>query len=300
MIFGGLAMDCKHLKSIIDRQISEWMEVKPHQMVSGDETIRVTLPLLEPDGDVLCLYVAEREGGLLVHDGGHIGGVLYGMRQGGPTKHDRELVSYLLDQHGLRRDPEKGTVYIETDEDGLRFWLMELGWVVALVPFLIASTFTPEQRKRAPGGRTAEAVAQRLQEAGLDYAVERNKEMWGVSGRDWHIDFMYNAPGTALSKGKLVCVLTLDLDAPKPLKRADKTMATLLDLLGQAPADAQCEYGLVYSVGNDSWAHHPAAWLLAAAGEHSQLITYCWDDEEQQERFIDRVRQDLDACVSAP
>ena len=236
----------------------------------------------------------------MVYDGSQIEGLLFEARPNGPVKHDRELLAYLLDQHGLMRDPYNGIVYVETDEDGLRFWLMELGWVVALVPFLIPPPFPAEQGKRATGERTAEAVAQRLQEAGLDYAIERNVEMWGVSGRDWPIDFMYEVPGTASSKGKLVCVLALDLELPKPLKRADKAIAALLDLLGQVPAEAQCEYKLIYSVGNDSWPYHPAARLLAAAGELSQLTTCCWDDEEQQERFIDGVRQDLSAGAFAP
>ena len=293
-------MDCQYLKSVIDRQISNWMEVKPHRMVNGDQVIQVTLPLLMPDGDVICLYLAERYGSWVVHDGGQLGGLLYGIRQGKASKHDREMVQHLLDQSGLKRDSKDGTVYVETDEDGLRFWLMELGWILALVPCLIPVSFPPEHGKRAIGERTAKSVAQRLQEAGLDYAIERNKEMWGVSGRDWRTDFKYEVPATALSMGKLVCILALDLDVPKPLKQADKTIATALDLLGQAPTNSQYEYRVVYSIGNDTWADSPAARLLAAAGEYPRLTTYCWDDEEQQERFTDQVRQDLSACAFSP
>ncbi len=293
-------MSPEYLKTVIDRQFSEWMRVSLHRMVAGDEVCQVTLPVLEPSGDVVSVYVTESDGRILVHDGGHISGLLFESRRNGPTKHDRELVKHLLDQSGLKRDSKDGTVYVETDEDGLRFWLMELGWILALVPCLIPVSFPPEHGKRALGERTAKSVAQRLQEAGLDYAIERNKEMWGVSGRDWRTDFRYEVPDTALSRGKLVCILALDLDVPKPLKQADKTIAAALDLIGQPPTNSQYEYRVVYSIGNDTWANSPAARLLAAAGEHPRLTTYCWDDEEQQESFTDRVRQDLRACASSP
>ena len=293
-------MDCEYLKSVIDRQISDWMEVKPHKMTSGDEVIRVTLPLLEPDGDVLCLYVAEREDGLVIHDGGHIGGLLFGIRRDGPTEHDREVVVKLIDHHGLKRDQERGLVFVETDEGGLRFWLLELGWVVALIPFLVLPSFPTEQGMRAKNERTARAVSQRLQETGLEHAIERDDEARGASGRDWRIDFSYVVPATVQSEGKLVRILALDLDVPKPLEEADKTIAAALDLLGAAITASRCEYGVVYGVGNNSWAHHPAALLLAAISEHSPLSTYCWDDVGEQERFMERLKEDLLTRPLAP
>lgn len=144
-------MDCERLKATIDRQMSEWMAVKPHSMVNGEPAIRITLPFPMPDGDTLCVYVSERNGRLVVHDGGQLGGLLYGVRQGKPDKRDKELVTRLLDQSGLAQDSEDGIVYIETDEDGLRYWLMELGWVVALTPYLLASPIPPELRKDSRG-----------------------------------------------------------------------------------------------------------------------------------------------------
>ena len=144
-------MDCEHLKATIDRQMSEWMAIKPHSMVNGAPVIRITLPFPMPDGDTLCLYISERNGRLVVHDGGQIGGLLYGLRQGKPDKRDRELMTRLLDQSGLAQDPDDGIVYIETDEDGLRYWLMELGWVVALTPCLLASPISTGGRKSVHG-----------------------------------------------------------------------------------------------------------------------------------------------------
>ena len=148
-------MDCEHLKATIDRQMSEWMAMKPHSMVNGDSVIQVTLPFPMPDGDTLCLYISERNGRLVVHDGGQIGGLLYGIRQGKSNKRDRELVTHLLDQSGLAQEPDNGIVYIETDEGGLRYWLMELGWVVALTPCLLDPPIPLEQRKGLHGLRGA-------------------------------------------------------------------------------------------------------------------------------------------------
>ena len=148
-------MDCEHLKATIDRQMSEWMALKQHSMVNGAPAIQVTLPFPKPDGDTLCLYVSERNGGLVVHDGGQLGALLYGLRQGKPDKRDKELLTRLLDQSGLAQEPGDGIVYIETDEAGLRYWLMELGWVVALTPCLLDPPIPSEGGKGAHELRSA-------------------------------------------------------------------------------------------------------------------------------------------------
>jgi hypothetical protein len=142
-------MNPEYLKAVIDRQFSEWMGVSPHRMVTGDEVCRVTLPLLEPSGDVICVYVTESDGHTVIHDGGHISGLLFESRRNGPTKQDRELVQGLLSDSGLKKDPETGLVNVETTEDGLRYWLMELGRVIALIPALIPTSSPAAGRANA-------------------------------------------------------------------------------------------------------------------------------------------------------
>ena len=125
-------MTSEYLKTVIDRQFSEWMRVSMHRMVASGEVCRVVLPLWEPSGDVVTVYVSASDGHIVIDDGGHISGLLFGARPNGPTRQDRSLVERLLLDSGLTRDSDTGVVSVETIEDGLRYWLIELGSVVKI------------------------------------------------------------------------------------------------------------------------------------------------------------------------
>ena len=68
-------------------------------MVTGDEVCQVTLPLLEPSGDVISVYVTESDGHIVVHDGGHISALLFESRRNGPTRQAQRTAPVILTTH---------------------------------------------------------------------------------------------------------------------------------------------------------------------------------------------------------
>ncbi len=293
-------MNPEYLKKVIDRQFSEWMGVSLHPMVTGDEVCQVTLPLLEPSGDVISVYVAESDGHIVIHDGGHISGLLFESRRNGPTRQDREAVQRLLSDSALKKDLETGLVNVETTEEGLRYWLMELGRVIALVPVLIPTSSPTPRRANAARkvGRTARELTNRLVQEGFSHAIVPQHTVRGLTNRSHWVDLSYTAThppfeGSKEDSGKIVYILAVDLDVTKPLDKADKTIAVANDLAWSVDNGSEIAIRMVYGFGREDWVQEPAAKLLAAAGEKSSYSSYSWDDTEGQSEFLTRVGQDL-------
>ena len=293
-------MSPDYLKNLIDRQFSDWMGVSPHRMISGDEVCKVTLPLLEPSGDVISVYVANGEQEIIVHDGGHIAGLLFESRPKGPTKQDQEVVDGLLSDSGLRKDSGTGLVNIETNEDGLRYWLMELGRVIALVPALIP---TPPVQRRSNGtrrrmGRTARELTCRLHQEGYIHAITPQRTVQGITNRSHWVDLSYTASdiGFEGSKGispRIVYILAVDLDVARPVDKAGRSIIAANDLVCSTTEEYQVDVRMVYGFGKADGVQEPAAKLLSATGEKSSFSSYSWDDKEEQSEFLTRVGQEL-------
>ena len=292
-------MTPEHLKNVIDRQFSEWMKVSEHRMVSGEAAFRVVLPLWEPSGDVVTVYVSDNDGPIVVDDGGHISGLLFGVRPNGPTRQDRSLVGRLLSDAGLSRDTDTGVVSVETNQDKLRYWLIELGRVIAIVPALIPVT-PPSSSGTGPArtrGRTARQMRNRLVHEGFSKAINPPKKVRGVSDRTHTVDLSYATQRPLMdfgsSKVTTVHVLALDLDVSNPFEKADRSIAAANDLLWSSDATNEIDVRMVYGFGSEVGLKEPAAKLLATAGEKSTFNSYSWDDMEEQNRFLSDVGQDL-------
>ena len=298
-------MNPEYLKTVIERQFSEWMKVSRHRMGTGEEVCRVILPLWEPSGDVVTVYITERDGQTIVDDGGHISGLLFGSRPKGPTKKDRDLVERLLLDSGLTRNADTGVVSVETTENGLRYWLIELGRVIALVPALIPITH-PNSTRTGPSrvrGRTALQVRNRLVHAGFSKVIRPPQKVRGVSERTHTVDLSYATHHSPIGLGgsdlvKTVHVMAVDLDVANPFEKADKSIAVVNDLLWSTNEADLIDVRMVYGFGSEGGVEEPAAKLLAAAGERSAFNSYSWDDKEAQNRFLTHVGQDLVAQVA--
>ena len=295
-------MSPDYLKKLIDRQFSDWMGVSPHRMMSDDEVCQVKLPILEPSGDVVSVYVIESDGGVVIHDGGHISGLLFESRRNGPTKQDREAVQRILSDSGLKRDPETGLVNVETTEDGLRYWLMELGRIIALTPALVPTSFPTRRRTyaRRKIGRTAYELTERLIKEGFSHAIKPQSLVRGLTNRPHLVDLSYDAfhppfEGGKKNSNKIVHVLAVDMDVAKPLAKADRSIAVANDLAWSVDNSDEIGVSVVYSFGKEDWCEEPAAKLMQAAGKNSLFSSYSWDDEEKQSELLTRVGQDLKA-----
>ena len=298
-------MNPEHLKAVIDRQFSEWMKVSLHQVDDGEKACRVTLPLWESSGDVVTVYVTERDGQTVIDDGGHISGLLFESGLSGPRKQDRDLVERLLLDSGLKKNPDTGVVHVETTVAGLRYWMIELGRVIALVPELIpvASPTWSKIGSSRTRGRTAREVRNRLVHSGFSKVINLSQKVRGVSNRIHTMDLSYSAPPSPLALGetgfmRTVHVMAVDLDVSKPLEKADRSIGIANDLIWATEEDGVIEVTMVYSFGKEEGVDEPAARLLATAGERSSFSSYSWDDIEGQNRFLTSVGQDL--AVLAP
>ena len=298
-------MSPEYLKALIDQQLSVWVNVASHRMVSGEEACRVTLPLWEPNGDVISVYVSENDQGLVVHDGGHVLGFLFESRRNGPTRQDREVTERLLSDSGLTLDTFTRQVRVATVEDGLWYWLMEMGRIIALLPALVP-TISPNQPSTISHvsprirGRTARELRNRLVHEGYGKAIPPPRRVRGLTNRSHDVALSYTTGQTLLQwdqgiSVKTVHVLAVDLDVARPLQKADKSIAAANDLLGSYDDSSEIDVRMVYSVGKEDGHQEPAARLLAVTGERSSFRSFSWDAKEDQSRFLALVGQELAA-----
>ena len=295
-------MNYEHLKTIIDGQFSEWMAVKPHKMAGGSEVWRVTMPLLEPNGDGITIYLTERDGRFLVEDGGHISGLLHELSYGNPTHRHWAIVDRQLYHSGMEKNPTTGLVYVETNKSNLRYWMTELAQLIAVLPHLLPKPPRPpiysDFEKNSSGlSELSRIVSERLSKAGLYGTIQHNKAILGQTGIKRRVDFAYTARRSGFEAEKVVYVLAFDLNVKNPLDKASRKLAVANDLAWSTPSysDWKVDVRLVYSLLSGLWEDAPEARLLTAAGEKSELSSYWWDDPSQQDKFIADVSKDLPA-----
>ena len=310
-------MNYEHLKTIIDGQFSDWMMVKPHKMAGGGEVCRVTMPLLEPNGDVITVYLTERDGRFLVEDGGHIAGLLSDLSGGKPTQKFWNIVDRQLYHTGLKKNPATGIVYVEADESGLRYWMTEMAQLMAVLPHLLPEPSSPLRylvpdensaslselpqtdwevsKKLSELPQTVWEVSEKLKEVRFYDAIQFNQMVLGQAGIKRRVEFAYNTWQSGFGIGKAVYVLAFDLNVKNPLDKAGRKLAVANDLAWSTPSysDWKVDVRLVYGLRPGIWEDAPEARLLTAAGEKSELSCYCWDDPGQQSKFIAGVSEDL-------
>ena len=296
-------MNCESLKSIIDRQFSDWMMVKPHKLADGGETCRVTMPLLEPNGDVIDVYLTEKNGRFRVSDGGHISGLLFELSYGKPTQTHWNIVDRQLYHTGMKKDLATGLVYVEADESSLRYWMTELAQLIAVLPHLLPKpslsrpySLTEKNLSSLPKSpKIVCEVSEKLNEAGFDDAIQFNETVSGQTGIKRQVDFVYTTRQLGFGVEKAVYILAFNLDVKNPLEKAGRKLAVANDLAWSTPSysDWIVDVRLVYSLRAGTWDDAPEARLLTAAGEKTELSSYWWDSPDQQGRFIADVSKDL-------
>ena len=115
---------------------------------------RIELPLLEPSGDSIGVLVRQSSSGYTVHDGGHIGGLLFQSTPDGPSRSDVKTVKAIIQSSGLAEDHDSGIVYVETDFDSIPYWAYEIGRVVSVVASIVPSTLpNPDKAAETAGSK---------------------------------------------------------------------------------------------------------------------------------------------------
>ena len=148
-------MNCSELRDIVAKYSVESIE-----HVDTRAGCRIELPISEPGGDSIGVIVQELGDGYRVHDGGHIGGLLFQAGPRGAAPADTRAVRALLRAADLSEDPESGIAFVDTDADSTAYWAYEIGRVIA-VAASIAPSRSPARSQSAAGDEENRSSADR-------------------------------------------------------------------------------------------------------------------------------------------
>ena len=113
---------------------------------------RIELPISEPGGDSIGVIVKKLDGGgYRIHDGGHIGGLLFQAGpQGAPAAAVR-AVRELLRAADLSEDPDSGVAFADADARAVPYWAYEIGRVIAVAASIAPSPALARAQSAADG-----------------------------------------------------------------------------------------------------------------------------------------------------
>ena len=127
-------MNCTELRDLIAKYSVESIELSDTR--AGR---RIELPISEPGGDSIGVIVQELGDGYRVHDGGHIGGLLFQAGPRGASPSVARAVRALIRSADLSEDPESGVAFADADADSVAYWAYEIGRVIAVAASIAPS-----------------------------------------------------------------------------------------------------------------------------------------------------------------
>jgi hypothetical protein len=274
----------------VRNQVTERIHIQP-----VGSMCRVELPLLEPSGDAVSVYVEEQDNRLIVHDGGHISGLLFEAGPAGASAADKRTVEAFVKDTGLARDPERGVVFAFAEKASLTYWMFEIGRTIAVASTIVPTIMRPRRVRRRLGPRIAQQIVQRLIAEGLMTFIKPGLTVRGVTEQSRYVDFSYTVPPNPLQQQAetSVFILALDLDVADPIAKAYRGLAAATDLSGAAVNNNAIDVRLVHSVGSANGTAERAIKLIRVAGAKHLLKDYSWDDPSDRNLFLTSVAQEL-------
>ena len=127
-------MNCTELRDLIAKYSVESIALSDTR--AGR---RIELPISEPGGDSIGVIVQELGDGYRVHDGGHIGGLLFQAGPLGSSPSVARAVRALIRSADLSEDPESGIAFVDADADSVAYWAYEIGRVIAVAASIAPS-----------------------------------------------------------------------------------------------------------------------------------------------------------------
>jgi len=263
---------------------------------------KVALSLLEPSGDAVNIYIEEALTGFMIHDGGHIRGILFQAGPAGASPSDKRAINNLIADTGLKSDSDTGRVFAQADDHNLVYWVMEIARTISVGAAMIPTSTPRSWRNRRLGPRIASAITKRLVTEGLMGAIHPGTNIRGITEQERYVDLSYTIPKNRIGVAvdTTVLILTLDLDVNNPIAKANSGLAVATDLVGAAREDHAVNVRLVHSVGSANGNAERARRLIKVVADKHLLQDYSWDDPEDQGRFITTVGQELAPFVGTP
>lgn len=271
------------------------------RVLSNEHACRVETPLREVNGDAVNIFVEERDGRLMVHDGGHIAGTFFEAGPAGASAADKRLLDNLVKESSLEVDSNNGIVFAMAETSSLNYWMFEVARTVLIASSAIPAAAPRRRRRRRLGPRIAQQIVERLMAEGMMSVIKPGMNVRGVTEQERYVDLSYTiaADPRRQEADTTVFILAMDLDVANPIAKANHGLVVATDLSRAAIGNNQIDVRIVHSVGTANGHSERAKKLIqVAAGKHL-LTDYSWDDPEDQARFLRRVGQEVSPLVSA-
>ena len=259
---------------------------------------RISLPLLEPSGDVITVAVNQgsRPGVYYVTDGGRINGLLFESSPAKPSAADKNLVKTVVERATLDFDDERRVYYATADAKTLGYWAFEVGRTIAT----LASMIPPPRRSR--GGRKLSTyiisqLEKELSEHGLRNLMRGPRSIQGITGTERRVDLSYSARREPLGDQDNVgdvFVIAADLKAKDPVAPARIAVIAAHDLsaLDNEPI-VRIVHGLVEDSEADIERTKRARRLIENVASASGIEQYSWDNGTHKANFVTIIRNEL-------
>lgn len=264
---------------------------------------RVSLPLLEPSGDVISVVVERgpESGVYYVTDGGRLSGLLFESSPTTPSLTDRHLVTDLAERATLQFDDDRRVYYATADSRTLGYWAFEVARTIATVASMV-----PRERRRRKGRRLSRYVydqlVKELNKQGLRGLIQGPRSIKGITEVERRVDISYRARRENLEDQedfRDVFVITADVGVADPVRSARQTILAAHDLsaLDNEPTTRIVHGGLR---GPDTTNGHPeqahqARRLIESVASAPRIEEFSWDDSNRKEVFVAITRNELTA-----
>ncbi len=269
--------------------------------VQGEEVprgCRVSLPLLEPSGDVVSVTVRQcsDSDAYYVTDGGRLNGLLFESTPARPSAADRHLVKAIAERASLQFDDETRVYYARAESNTLGYWAFEVGRTIAT----LASMLPPPRRRRV-GRRLSTYIISRLEkelsDEGLRSLMRGPRRIPGITETQRRVDLSYQARREPLGDRKLVgdvFVIAADLRLKDPVRPAREAAMAAHDL---SAIDDEPIVRIVHGVVNDDDVDNDrterARRLIKSVASAPRIEQYSWDSKADKANFLTKIRNEL-------
>ena len=268
------------------------------QSVETAHDCRISLPLLEPNGDSITVAVERdpRSGTYRVTDGGRLNGLLFESSPATPSPTDRRLVADIAKRATLEFDTDKRVFYVVTESRMLGYWAFEVGRTIATVASVV-----PQKRRRRAGRRLSKYVISQLEKElikqGLRNLIRGPRNIRGVTNTERRVDLSYRTRREPLGDPDNVTdvfVIAADIGATGPAKAAQDAAIAAHDLsaLDDEPI-TRIVHGVVHEAESANGRAEQARRLIESVASAPRIEQYSWDDNDHKKVFVEKTRDEL-------
>ena len=268
------------------------------QSVETAHDCRISLPLLEPNGDSITVAVERdpRSGTYRVTDGGRLNGLLFESSPATPSPADRRLVADIAKRATLEFDTDKRVFYVVTESRTLGYWAFEVGRTIATVASVV-----PQERRRRVGRRLSKYVISQLEKElikqGLRNLIRGPRNIRGITNTERRVDLSYRTRREPLGDPDNVAdvfVIAADIGAAGPAKAAQDTAIAAHDLsaLDDEPI-TRIVHGVVHEAESANERAEQARRLIESVAFTPRIEQYSWDDNDHKKVFVEKTRDEL-------